>query len=190
VPPNAVQKGASSLLNTGDDRMQQVEFINGQLWGALDTVLAIPGDTAPRAAAAWFRVQPHLAGQVIGGAEVRGQGYVASTGNYLLYPAIAVTGNGTAAIVMTLSGANFFPSAVYTVLRSGASSFGTIHVAAAGTGPYDPNAGRWGDYSWAVPDPSGNGLWFATEYVPPVASQTTDGARNWGTRVFEVSAGN
>jgi hypothetical protein len=120
---------------------------------------------------------------------VSAQGYVASTGNYLLYPAIAVTGNGAAAMVMTLTGATFFPSAVYAVLRSGASSFGNIHMAAPGTGPYDPNATRWGDYSWAVPDPSGNSFWMATEYIPPVASQTLDGLRNWGTRVLEVSAG-
>lgn len=188
VPPNAVQQGSSSLINTGDDRMQQVEFINGQLWGALDTALTIPGDTEVRSAAAWFTVQPHLAGPVIGSATVAAQGYVASTGNYLSYPAIAVTGNGTAALVMTLSGATFFPSAVYTVMRSGHGSFGSLNLAAAGTGPYDPNATRWGDYSWAIPDPSGNGIWFATEYVPPLSSQTPDRARNWGTRVFEVSA--
>jgi hypothetical protein len=188
VPPNAVQQGASSQINTGDDRMQQVEFINGQLWGALDTALTIPGDTAVRSAAAWFTVQPHLAGQVIGSATLAAQGYVASTGNYLSYPAIAVTGNGTAAIVMTLSGATIFPSAVYVVMPSGHRSFGSIHVAAAGTGPYDPNATRWGDYSWAIPDPSGSSFWMATEYVPPLSSQTPDRARNWGTRVLEISA--
>lgn len=187
VPPNAAQQGSTSQINTGDDRMQQAEFINGQLWGALDTALLIPGDTTVRSAAAWFTVQPHLTGQVIGSATLSAQGYVASTGNYLSYPAIAVTGNGTAAIVMTLSGATFFPSAVYTVMRSGQHAFGSLNLAAAGTGPYDPNATRWGDYSWAIPDPSGSGIWMAIEYVPPLSSQTPDRARNWGTRVFEVS---
>jgi hypothetical protein len=188
VPPNAVQQGSTSLLTTDDDRMQQTEFINGQLWGALDTALTIPGDTAVRAAAAWFAVQPHLAGPVIGSAALSAQGYVASSGNYLSYPAIAVAPNGNAAMVMTLSGATFFPSAVYTLMRSGHSSFGSLHLAAAGTGPYDPNATRWGDYSWAIPDPSGNSFWMATEYMPPLSSQTPDGLRNWGTRVIEVSA--
>src|ERR1700694_5254699 len=56
VPPNAIQKGASSLLNTGDDRMQQVQFINGAIWGELDTAMRIPGDSAVRTAAAWFKV--------------------------------------------------------------------------------------------------------------------------------------
>ena len=69
----------------------------------------------------------------------------------------------------------------------GASAFGPLTVAAAGSGSYDPNATRWGDYSWAVLDPSGKGVWGASEYVPPKSSQTPDGRRNWGTRVFEVA---
>ena len=190
VPPGAQQKGAMSLLDSGDDRMQQVQYIDGHLWGALDTALLIPGDTAVRAGAAWFEVQPNLRGNKIGGAAISNQGYVASLGNYLLYPAIQASSEGTAAIVMTLSGPTFFPSAVYTVLQEGQTSTGPIHVAAPGTGPYDPNSTRWGDYSWAVFDPNQNSFWLATEYIPPVSSQTTDRHSNWGTRVLEVSAGN
>ena len=59
-------------------------------------------------------------------------------------------------------------------------------VAAAGTGRYDPNAGRWGDYSFAVLNPSRDAVWLATEYIPPVSSQTSNRQRNWGTRVFQV----
>jgi hypothetical protein len=188
VPPGAIQQGADSLLNADDDRMQQVQFINGDLWGALDTAVTIPNDTALRAGLAWFEVHPHLNGAVIGGAQLKRQGYVTSLGNYLLYPAIQVDRRGTAAMVMTLSGPTFFPSAAYTVLAADHKSFGTIHVAAPGTGPYDPTATRWGDYSWAVLDPNHNNIWMATEYIPPLSSQTPDGLRNWGTRVFEVAA--
>ena len=73
-------------------------------------------------------------------------------------------------------------------MQGGHGFFGSLNLAAAGTGPYDPNATRWGDYSWAISDPSGSSFWMATEYVPPLSSQTPDRARNWGTRVFEVSA--
>jgi hypothetical protein len=90
---------------------------------------------------------------------------------------------------MTLTGASTFPSAVYTMLQDDQRHFGDIHVAASGTGPYDPNATRWGDYSWAALDPDHGSFWLATEYIPPKASQTADGRRNWGTRVFQVSAG-
>src|SRR5260370_22914459 len=60
-PPNAVQKGSSSLLVTADDRMQQVQFINGSLWGGLSTALSIPGDTAQRSPAPSVQVHPRLA---------------------------------------------------------------------------------------------------------------------------------
>jgi hypothetical protein len=187
-PPNAVQQGSTSLITTDDDRMQQVEFINGHLWGELSTIFTFSGDSTSVTAAAWFDVAPHLQGQDIGSADISAQGYVASRGNFLYYPALAVAPNGTAAMVMTLSGTHHFPSAVYSILKSGHSSFGPIHVASAGTGPYDPNGTRWGDYSWAVLDPNLNAFWLATEYIPPKASQTTDGLLNWGTRVFEVTA--
>ena len=66
VPPGAIQDGASSLLDSGDDHMQPVQFIKGDLWGALGTALTIPNDTAPRAGIAWFKVHPELHGLLIG----------------------------------------------------------------------------------------------------------------------------
>jgi hypothetical protein len=190
VPPGAMQQGASSLLDSGDDRMQQVQFINGHLWGALDTAVTIPNDTAERAGAAWFEVQPQLDGngQLISKAHILHQGYVASLGNYLLYPAIQASPNGTAAIVMTLSGPTYFPSVVYTRLQQNGNAFGAVRIALNGTGSYSPASTRWGDYSWAALDPNTNNFWMATEYIPPKSSQTTDGLQNWGTGVIEVSA--
>src|SRR6266571_2732381 len=188
VPPPAVQKGSSSTLDSGDDRMQQVQYINGNLWGELTTAVTIPFDAAERAGAAWFEITPRLNGKQIGGASIRNQGYVVLKGKYLIYPAVQASSDGTAAMVMTLSGQKNFPSVVYTILQTGQTSFGPIHLAAAGTGPYFHKSTRWGDYSWAILDPNGNSFWMATEYIPPKSSQTTDGKQNWGTRVIEVSA--
>jgi hypothetical protein len=75
------------------------------------------------------------------------------------------------------------------VLGSGQSSFGAIHIVADGTGPYANTSTRWGDYSWAVIDPSDASVWLATEYIPALSSQTPDRQSNWGTRVFEVAVG-
>lgn len=190
VPPSAAQKGATSLLDAGDDRMQQTQFINGNIWGALDTIVTIAGDTAPRAGAAWFEVHPSLdnAGMLSNSTSILNQGYVVSKGNYLLYPAIQASPSGTAAMVLTLSGANHFPSAVYSVLGKGKTLFGSIHIAGFGTTNYDPAATRWGDYSWATLAPDGKSFWMATEYMPPRSSQTVDQLRNWGTFVMQISA--
>ena len=179
----------SGFITTDDDRMLQVQFINGQLWSSLNTALTIAGETGVRSGAAWFEVHPSLNGGIIGKSKVTNQGYVASTGNYLLYPAVAASPNGSVAMVMTLTGPNTFPSAVYSVLKAGGKAFGPIHIAASGVtadagftavgGP-----GRWGDYSAAVIDPNGSGIWMATEYIPGAGDQFT----NWGTRIFEVQA--
>jgi hypothetical protein len=186
MPPGAEQKGSSSTLDSGDDRMQQTQFINGQIWGELTTGVTIPGDTAQRAGAAWFAVRPTLSNGTLGGAAIDRQGYVVKKGNYALYPALQADASGRAAMVFTLTSANRFPSAAYAVLPSSGNFFGPATVAAAGTGPYDPNAGRWGDYSFAVLNPSRDAVWMATEYIPPRASQTSNRQRNWGTRVFQV----
>jgi hypothetical protein len=47
------------LVAANDSRMQQVVLANGKLWAALDTGLAIDGDTTTRAGNAFFVINPH-----------------------------------------------------------------------------------------------------------------------------------
>jgi len=190
VPPPAIQKGSSHPLDSGDDRMQQTQFINGSIYGELTTALTVPGDSTARAAAAWFTVKPALGEEdALASAAMARQGYVAVRGNDVIYPALQADKSGNAAMVVTISGAQRYPSAAYAVMSSGRSAFGPVTVAAAGTGPYfvrPKQFGRWGDYSWAQLDPATDTFWLAAEYVPPRASQTTDHVRNWGTEVLQV----
>ena len=190
LPVPTIQKGSATPLDPGDDRMQQTQWVGGSVYGELTTALTAGHDPTMRDGAAWFDVQPTLTGGVIGRAHMAKQGYVASAGNDLLYPALAADAQGRAAMVFTLTGAGHYPSAAYAVLGSGAAAFGAARVAAAGTGPYVPAnpsvANRWGDYSYALVDPVTRSFWLATEYMPPKSSQTTDGTNNWGTRVLEV----
>lgn len=186
VPP--IQRGSSLRLDGGDDRMQQTEYISGDVWGELTTAVTIPGDSAERDGAAWFRVHPSLNGDVLGGATIPAQGYVTKSGNYLIYPAFMASWTGRAAMVFTETGSSLYPSAAYAVMGAGQTHFSAPIIAASGTGPYHDHLAstRWGDYSWALMDLDGR-FWLATEYVPPASSQTTNGDRNWGTRVLEVS---
>jgi hypothetical protein len=189
IPVPAAQKGTHSKIEAGDDRMQQTQFIGGQLWGELTTSVVPPGEKKLHDGAAFFQVEPSLRKGVIGPAtKIVDQGYVTAPGEDFLYPALQVTPSGNGAVVGTLTGAKRFPSAAFSQLTSG-SGWGPIQVAAEGTTNYDPKAERWGDYSWAVMAPNEKAVWLATEYVPPKASQTEDGKRDWGTRVFEVPTG-
>ena len=104
-----------------------------------------------------------------------------------MYPAVQAMPNGHAVMGFSYSGRTRFPSTAFAVLAPGSSAFGARHITANGTTNYDPNATRWGDYSWAINDPDGTGVWLADEYVPPASSQTPDRVRNWGTRVWKVT---
>jgi hypothetical protein len=188
-PAPAVQKGANNTLDPGDDRMQQVSSVGGSVWGELGTGLSATGGSTNRAAAAWFQVKPKLAGTKLTSATVVRQGYLANSGGSLLYPAIQPDAAGNAAMVFTLTSASQFPSVGFALLGSGGSAFSAPTVTAAGTGPYSPGGTRWGDYSFAVPDPTSDSAWLASEYIPPVSSQTTDKAQNWGTSVIHVRLG-
>ena len=194
-PVNAVSTGtgltdkngitSEAFLNPDDSRMLQVQFINGHLWAALTTAISIQNDPAARDGVAWFNVDA-AAGKV------STQGYIASQGNYLIYPAILRTTEGTTAITFTITSATINPSAAYVVRPSTSSHFGVIHIAASGFGPHLsfsdtlPVVGRprWGDYSAAALDPNGTDIWLATEYIPSPANQ--DPFDNWGTRVFDT----
>lgn len=175
------------------DALQEVQYINGYLYGALDTSINIPGDTGARDGVAWFKVSPSLNGQVISSStKVANQGYVGAAALYLLYPHIQVASNGTIAIVVTYGGPATYLSAGYVVMKPGAKSFGPLQQAAAGADPDNGftgtapfgGVGRWGDYSAGQLDPSGSGIWFATQYIPNNGDQYA----NWGNRVFEVQS--
>jgi hypothetical protein len=192
-PVPAVQKGSAGPITQNDDRMQQTEWIGGSIYGELETALTTGSDPVVRDGAAWFRVQPTLTGNAISAASMLRQGYVSSQGNYLLYPAMAVDSQGHAAMVFTLTGATHFPSAAYAMLGRWGFMFGEPVIPAGGTGPYLPKPGvpdRWGDYSYSLIDTVSDTFWLATEYVPPKPSQTTNGQRNWGTRVLQLRISN
>jgi hypothetical protein len=201
APPSAQQKPGPTpladsvgnheeLLASNDDRLQQVVFAGGKLWMALNSVVQ-PENGPVRVGAAWFILTPtSTSGSV--SATVANQGYVVANQNYVLFPAIGVNSAGKGAITFTLAGPDFFPSAAFATLDV-VKGAGDIQIAAAGALPDDgfsgytafggARVGRWGDYSAAVADESGN-IWLATEYIPN--SPRTVNA-NWGTFVTRVA---
>lgn len=195
--PNPARQPNRLLLNADDDRMQQVEYINGNLMGALSSAVLVKGDNTPRDGAAWFDIEPSLHGSLTVNAHIKLQGYIAAKGLYILYPAIMQSKDGSVEMAFSISNSTTNPSAAYTVVPDGSNSnsAGAIFVAATGNGSYhdtftctgtvSPGC-RWGDYSWATLDPSSNNIWMGSEYIPPPASQISNA--NWGTRVYEVSA--
>jgi hypothetical protein len=160
-----------SHLDSNDTRMQQTWYVNGTLWGALDTAVRVNGEL--KAGIAWFAVSPKINGSGTIEGQVKNQGYLALADNNLTYPAIAVAPNGQGVIAFTAVGESLYPSAGYVTIDAN-GSVGPIHIAAAGLGPADgftsykafvgdPPRTRWGDYGAALTD--GDSLWIASEYI-------------------------
>lgn len=201
MPPNAqtppgfnpgVNAPTTGVVQSDFDAMQEVEYIKGHLYGALNTSVNIPGDTGARGGIAWFDVVPSLSGGVVSSStHVFKQGYIAQQGLYLLYPHIEVSTSGTAAIVFSYGAPGTYLSVGYVVRKSGSGSFGGIQTAASGAAPdngfggtaANGGASRWGDYSAGQLDPSGKGIWFATQYI----AGSGDQFENWSNRVFEIA---
>jgi hypothetical protein len=161
-----------NALNPNDDRISQVEFINGQLWSTIETAIHLNGEIVDRDGAAWFELQA-------GTGHVVEQGYVAARGEYLIYPTILHAFSGLTTVNFTVTSPSLNPSAGFVNLAQPDQ----IRIAAKGVSPYETVFFRWGDYSAAALDPDGMNIWMANEYVPPRSSQTD--VLNWGTRVFE-----
>ena len=174
-------------INTNDDRMNQVVYADGKLWGALNT----PVGDGTRTGIAWFSVEPFAFGGHLGAAMDR-QGYVSLADDSVFYPSIAVNGNGDALIGFSVAGPTYFPSTGYVSLPSRGGA-GQVHISGAGAGPDDgftgypeytgETVGRWGDYSATVVDEYGN-FWSAAEYIPGTPRTAL---ANWGTFVTRVS---
>jgi len=182
---------SEQFLDAGDSRMMQCQLVHGAVWCSLDTAVSISHDPSTRDGIAWFKIDPKAG-------RVSKQGRIDSTGNYLLYPAITVTREGTVAITFSITSppiatANgtllINPSAAYVIRKAGHTSFGSIHITALGTDPHQSFAFifgrvRWGDYSAEALDPNGKDIWGATEWIPQPVDQ--DAIDNWGTNVFEI----
>lgn len=181
------------LLDTGDDRMKQVFFADGHLYGALDTgVKTQTGNSAT--GIAWFVVTPGFDGNSLT-ATMYNEGYLSVDGQTVMYPSIAVNSAGHGAMVFTLVGKDYFPSAAFTSFDADngpgeVQIFGTGGSAlddATGYPPMGPRYARFGDYSAAACGGSG-AIWMATEYVPGGANRDGLGEpSNWSTRIGKVT---
>ncbi len=192
APPPVVQRPgptplADSLgqpeqvIDSGDDRMEQVYFSNGKLVCGVTTVVYDALMNA-RAGIAWFALKPSASSTSVS-ASVANQGYVAVDVDSVIYPSAALSTGGSHGVIgFSLAGPDYFPSTAY-VHFANASVGGSVHISGAGAAPEDGFSAylfgrpRWGDYSAAAISPNSHS-WSAAEYI--TARQRTH-YTNWGT---------
>jgi hypothetical protein len=195
-----------SKLDSNDTRMQQVTYVNGKLYGALDTKVTVGG--AEKAGVGWYIVRPESRPGSVS-ARLTAQGQLGLAGNNLTYPAIGLTADGRGVMAFTLVGDGFYPSSAYAAF-DGRTGAGSIFLAKAGAGPQDGFSGykafgqppgtirpRWGDYGATAVD--GGTIWIASEYIGQTCTSaqyrtapfgtcgsTRTALANWDTRISRV----
>jgi hypothetical protein len=176
-----------SRPDSNDTRMQQVDYANGKLWGALDTAVSFDGNAADnRAGIGWYILNPANGGIVK-------QGTYGVAGADLTYPAIAATAAGRGVMAFSYTDATTNPSAAYAPIDA-VFGVGDTHIIATGAAPDDgftsyksqvgnPPRTRWGDYG--APAVDGNSVWIASELTQSSACSYTD----WGGPFFAGGSG-
>jgi hypothetical protein len=191
-------KNHEELIEDNDDRQQQVTYAQGMLWTSVPSIVKTPQGPV-RAGAAWFILSPSVSGNQVS-ATVANQGYVAINSaqqDSVLFPAVGVNAFGQGAISFSIAGRDYYPSAGYVTLDV-THGTGPIVISFPGVAPddgftaYRPlgpdfRGGRWGDYSWATADESGN-IWMGSEVIPEKNPlETFVPFANWGTFITAVT---
>lgn len=167
----ARQPGSTTQIDNGDARLLYAFWKNGRL----STGHTVACSGTPTNACGGFT-------------ELNVSGYptISTLRNYALtaggqdvyYPAMSVNGADDRTMVFTVSDSSLSPTAAYlgipsivdcpgnptcfdggtTAFRFGQNSNGYVRLDSR-------NRNRWGDYSGASPDPNGEGIWVAGEFV-------------------------
>jgi hypothetical protein len=185
-------------LSPDDNRMQQVVFSGSLLYSAITSTIFDGNEFVN--GILYFIVQPSFTSTGKLTAALKIDNYLTVKGENLIYPAIGISDDNQGAMVFTLTGPSFFPSAAFVRFNQNGAQ-GEVRVAAEGVAPDDgfsgyvgipsnvPLAGRWGDYSAAVADGEHN-IIIATEYisgrrVKPILPNGP-GLANWSTSISAI----
>lgn len=194
--PGPIPLGASlgdplELLNTNDDRMNQVIYSKAVLLGGVNSKMKVAGQD--QTGVAWFGVRPAFSASGLN-ATMATQGYIAVAGNNVFFPSPAASPTA-AAMVFTLSGPSYYPSMAYSVADVAEGGFKQVHVGGPGVAPEDGFSGypqyggngvaRWGDYTAAASD--GATIWLASEYIPCGSLACRTSLANWGTFFAKIT---
>ncbi len=183
-------------LSSGDTRMTTVTYSQGHLYSAVETSFSNAA-RGTNSGFTYFSVAPSIdtAGNVSGA--VNRQGYVQIAGETVSYPTFGINSAGGAVITCSLIGPDFYPSAAFVPVDSHLKAT-SLFISSLGAAPSDGFTGyaayggsgiaRWGDYSEAQADESGN-IWMAQEMVSTSSSTIRSSLANYGTHITKVIPG-
>jgi hypothetical protein len=160
IPPNGVEPGTSSTIDTSDIRVQDALWYQGKLWYGLDDGCTPAGDTQLRSCIRLTQLDTTSSPAVI----IQDFDYGVS-GLSLFYPAMREDSPGNLDLIYGLSSATSFPSlaVIGHAKNDPAGALGLPQTLKAGTAT--DTSTRYGDYFSAALDPANPSIvWVAGEY--------------------------
>ncbi len=158
-PPQAKQKGSTTLIGTGDCSITQASLVNGLLTVDVPGAYNWQDGHGVVSIVEWFVLKPSTA-------SVSSQGAFGTPNYWLFYPSAITTANGKMLFVYNTSGPSIYPSVWYvdeTMTDATALANGVSYYTYSGT-----KVSPWGAYQSAWPDTSSisaNSVWITGEYV-------------------------
>ncbi len=193
-PNFGVNQNLAFIDGGPDSRVLSLSYAGGRLYLTMQAEVTDQNGLAV-VGGVYMIISPTLRATLT--ASVVRQGYLLTNSEHLLRPVIAVNAQGRGAIVFTLVGPDYYPSAAYVPINL--TTTGTaIQLVAPGSFPEDgftaycsgffgcyPGKGiaRWGDNSAAVIASDGS-LWGVTEYIPNAIRVPK---ANWGTYLMQIT---
>jgi hypothetical protein len=164
LPPDAVQKGGGTPLDTGDVRVLNAVFRGGSVWATLTTSVFFTSNVA---GLQWFQINP-VSSTIVQ------QGVFGSPNRFCFYPAVMPDTNGNLVVCFSRCSSTEFASMHYTGRRV-TDPPGTLQASAllkSGTANYFAldqfGRNRWGDYTGIAVDPiDQRSVWFYNEFALP-----------------------
>lgn len=183
VPPDAIQPGTSTLLNTRKvgTRVETVAWYRGSLWVGLHNGCVPAGDWAMRSCLRLLEVETNRIPFTMS------QGFnIGSRGKYYFYPALTVDHRGSVAVVFGFSSETDYPSVAVTgrFVNDPLDSWITPVTIIRGSSANQDF--RYGDYFGAGLDPEDPSLvWVGGEYMPSLSPTTSFSL--WSSVIAAVS---
>ncbi|MEP7177657.1 MAG: hypothetical protein ABI775_01070 [Pseudonocardiales bacterium] len=186
--PPADQPTCTQCIDASDLRISDTPvYQNGTVHAAWETAIDNRTQTVPGIEYAQVNVAHPRASQ---------SSYYRFGGDTAVsFPAVMPDGHGRVVMVYDLMSSTVNPQTRYVTTESRSARFtGPGHLIKAGEAPYRPGVCgtavlpvcRWGDYSAASSDGSGN-VWLAGQYANGNVGPSTDpnfSSRNWGTWII------
>ena len=171
----APQAGTANLVQTNDDRITQVVFMNNHLWFAHNVFLPYSTTTNPtRCSVQWWETDTLAAPIQVGRIDD------ATGANFYSFPSIAVNTNNDALLGFSHFSTTTYPTASYA-LHANTDASGTMeslvdfrHGTASYYQTFSGTRNRWGDYSATVIDPVNNIDFWTIQEASATPANTWD----------------